>query len=72
MTRSVDGVPRLRTRTPIPLPPPTKDPGPGSAGNLRGIPVIGGAPGVSPGTSPHNDGAWNADRSRGRLPTIQP
>jgi hypothetical protein len=66
-TNRVDGVPRLRSRAPIPLPPPKPIPPPGSAGNLRGIPVIGGGPGVSPGTSPHNDGARNADRSRGRI-----
>lgn len=59
--RSVDAVPHLRSRSPLPLPPPPKDAGPGSAGNLRGIPVIGGGPGVSPGTSPHIDGARNAD-----------
>jgi hypothetical protein len=63
-TRSVDTIPNLRAQSPIPLPPPQREIPPGSAGNLRGIPVIGGAAGVIPGTSPHNDGAHNADRGR--------
>lgn len=63
--RAVNTIPNLRPQKPIPLPPPERQPPPGSAGNLRGIPVIArGSSGTAPGTAPHVDGARNADRAR--------